>query len=465
MYVVPRTVAQTGERARGNSHKRHYFLRGNMLQIRGTTRKNIGLYSLVLSHVAIVCFSLVLVSERFPAFDINYDPNYRLDAILGVTFVALLSAILFTKVEFSFGYFVGFYLYTAVVGFVWLSYFSAFPYDHAAARISAIASIVAFLVPAMWLKPVLKKRIALTPAMFDRTVMALLLLSGITLAIAGFYDFKIVGVEDASNARATLVRPRALTYAIGIVTGAALPFVFSCYYFQRQWLLAGASLCLMMLFYPVTLSKLVLVAPFMMAFLCLLGRAADTRLSTILSLTIPAVLGISMWAAFGENAIYLLGFVNLRLLAVPASALDHYNDFFSTHPTTSFCQILFVKSYFGCLYKEPLSEIMARAYSLGNYNASLLATEGIASSGIYLAPISTFICGVMVAAGNAVSARLPPSFVLVSSSMLVVTLLNVPLTTTLITNGGAVLFLLWYATPVEYLSETKTNQNPPESPP
>jgi hypothetical protein len=423
-----------------------------MLEKQAITRKNIGLYLLVLYHVAICCLSLVLVSERFPPFDINYDPNARFDAIFGVAFMAAPVAILFSATEFSFGYLVGFYLFTSVAGFIWLSYFSVFPYDHALARISAIASIVTFLVPATLLKPVLKRKTALTIAMFEWIVMALLLISALTLAVAAFYDFKFVDVADASEMRASLSHPRALRYATGIATEAVLPFVFSCYYFRRNWLLAGTALCVMMLFYPVTLSKVVLAAPAMMAFFCLLGRTEDARFGAILSLTVPAALGILAWVTLGEHAIYLLGFVNLRLLAIPASALDHYNDFFASHALTGFCQISFVKNLFGCPYNEQLSEVMERAYGLGNFNASLIATEGIASSGIYLAPITTLICGLVVAVGNASSARLPPSFVLVSSSMLVVTLLNVPLTTTLGTYGGAILFFLWYVTPAEYLS-------------
>jgi hypothetical protein len=47
------------------------------------------------------------------------------------------------------------------------------------------------------------------------------------------------------------------------------------------------------------------------------------------------------------------------------------------------------------------------------------------------------------------SAGLPARFVLISGAMLPQILLNVPLTTTLLTHGAAVLFLLWYVKQIE----------------
>jgi hypothetical protein len=45
------------------------------------------------------------------------------------------------------------------------------------------------------------------------------------------------------------------------------------------------------------------------------------------------------------------------------------------------------------------------------------------------------------------SAGLPPRFILISGALLPQILLNVPLTTVLVTHGAGILFLLWYLTP------------------
>ena len=90
---------------------------------------------------------------------------------------------------------------------------------------------------------------------------------------------------------------------------------------------------------------------------------------------------------------------------------------------------------------------MEKAYGYGNFNASLFASEGIASVGPILAPVTALACGLAIALANRFSAGLPHRFVLISGALLPLVLLNVPFTTALVTHGAAVLFLLWYITP------------------
>ena len=94
--------------------------------------------------------------------------------------------------------------------------------------------------------------------------------------------------------------------------------------------------------------------------------------------------------------------------------MDVYNDFFSKHELTHFCQISLLKHFVACPYQEPLSIVMAQTYKSGNFNASLFATEGIASVGLWLAPVSVFVCGLVIALGNRLSAGLPYGFILTS---------------------------------------------------
>jgi hypothetical protein len=101
---------------------------------------------------------------------------------------------------------------------------------------------------------------------------------------------------------------------------------------------------------------------------------------------------------------------------------------------------------------------MARAYELGNFNASLFSTEGIASVGPLFAPVSVFVCGLVVALANRLSSGLPPRFILISSTVFPQILLNVPLTTALLSHGAALLFLFWYITPRAMLQQESSNQ-------
>jgi hypothetical protein len=127
--------------------------------------------------------------------------------------------------------------------------------------------------------------------------------------------------------------------------------------------------------------------------------------------------------------------------------MDVYGDFFSRHEQTYFCQVSVLKPFVSCPYQDQLSIVMERAYKLGNFNASLFATEGIASVGLLWAPVATFACGLIIALGNCLSAGLPGRFVLVSGAVFPHVLLNVVLSTALLTHGLLLLFLLWYITP------------------
>ena len=114
-----------------------------------------------------------------------------------------------------------------------------------------------------------------------------------------------------------------------------------------------------------------------------------------------------------QPIIHYFGTINFRMIAIPSVALDVYNDFFSTHDLTHFCQISFLKPFVDCPYNDPLSIVMEKAYHLGNLNASLFATEGIASVGPVLAPLAVLACGLVISLANRLSSGLPPEFVLV----------------------------------------------------
>jgi hypothetical protein len=66
---------------------------------------------------------------------------------------------------------------------------------------------------------------------------------------------------------------------------------------------------------------------------------------------------------------------------------------------------------------------------------------------LILAPLAVLGCGLVISIGNRLSSGLPANFILLSGGVLPQVFLNVPLSTTLLTNGAAILFLLWYITP------------------
>ena len=281
----------------------------------------------------------------------------------------------------------------------------------------------------------------------------ILILAAAVIASGAFHNFRLVGFADIDVLRNEFEFPGWLRYAIGATSNALLPFAFACFVARGNRWRAAAVLLLLLLFYPITLSKLALLAPLWLLFLAALSRFFEVRIAVVLSLSLPALAGVILMLLYKSELLsheqirHFFGAFNFRMIAFPSIALDVYNDFFSTHTVTYFCQIVFLKPFVSCPYHEFLSVMMARTYRLGNLNASLFATEGIASVGPVLAPLAALACGLVISLANRLSAGLPPGFILVSGGILTQVFLNVPLTTTLLSNGAALLFLLWYVTP------------------
>jgi hypothetical protein len=424
------------------------FLRGNMQML----QKHLASTLLVCFHIVICCISFAYTTQLFDTYHLSYNADRLFDAILIATAFALVS-LLFTFADFSFGYLVGFYLYTMVLGYLWLNCFSDFSYNREVAGLSAAVSAIAFLLPALFISSPLRRSLVISPRAFDRLLTFLFLLSLTTVAIGASYNFQFVSPRVVSSLRSEAI-PVTLRYLIGITSSVLLPFLFACFVARKNYWQAGATLSLLLFYYPVAMSKITLFAPAWLVFMVLLSRIFKARDAVALSLSGPVFVGVILIVLFKygviprNGAIPYFETINFRMIAVPSSAMDVYNDFFSKHDLTYFCQIQVLKSIINCPYHDQLSIVMMHAYPFGgNFNASLFATEGIASVGLLFAPVSVFVCGLVIAVGNRLSAGLPPSFILVSGAILPQVLLNVPFSTVLLTHGAALLFLLWYITP------------------
>jgi hypothetical protein len=418
-------------------------------------RERLWLAFLIGFHIVICCVSLVFISRyRYPvAFDpgtfhIFFDSARSHIAIMVVVAFALVSS-LFVFVGFSFGYFVGFYFYTMILSYLWLNCFTNLNYDHRLSGFSAAVSAVAFLVPALFVSVPIRQLFALSPKSFDRLLLLILALGAATVALGVFYNFRIVAIDDIYEYRDQLSIPAPVNYLLTMVSSALLPLAFAGFVANRAHWRAAAVLILLFLFYPITLAKITLFTPLWLVALLVLSKLFPARIGVVLSLLFPMLAGLGALVLLGLQGAQYFVTINFRMIAVPAVAMDVYNDFFSRHDLTHFCQISFLKPIMDCPYQEQLSLVMEKAYKLGNFNGSLFVTEGIASVGTLFAPVTAFACGLVIALGNRVSAGLPASFIMVSGAVLPQALLNVPLSVALLTHGAGLLFLLWYVTPRE----------------
>jgi len=276
----------------------------------------------------------------------------------------------------------------------------------------------------------------------------------VTFAAGASYNFRLVSVDNIYDFRDNLTSPTILNYLIGITSTAMLPFAFACFVEQKKYWRAGAALLLLLSFYPIILSKLTLFTPVWLVGMLVLSKFLQLRVAVIISLLAPMVIGLVLFILFRNEllpykaTIPYFGLINFRMLAIPSLAMDYYNEFFFRHDLTHFCQIGVLKRLIACPYQEPLSIVIYNAFGIGgNFNASLFATEGVASVGPLFAPVTAFACGLVIALGNRASAGLSPRFILLSGGLFPQTLLNIPFTTVLLSHGAVILFLLWYVMP------------------
>lgn len=408
-----------------------------------------GIISLLSVLAALCCLSLVEVSKR-----LDYIPFHQeglLEAIVVVAAFSCLAIALFAAASFSFGYGASLGLFSMMVGFLWINSFSRYPYNHQLARFSAIASFIAFLALAIVTPARFEPKLELSERAFRRLLLSIEILVLITLVTASQYNFRLVSLEHIYDFRQDIDFPPPLRYAIGIALSALLPFAFASHLQFRQPRRAALALFLALAFYPITLSKLALFAPALLLGLLILISLFEARIASILALLFPLAVGLILvnLAPLGHSGLAESYFktVNIRMFAIQSSALDIYNSFFSSHPHTNFCQISFLKPLMACPYDVPLSVVMQNTYTMGYMNSSMFATEGVASVGLWLAPISGLGCGAIIAFANYLSSGLPSRFILLSSALMPQILTNTPLSTSLLTHGLAILIALWCVTP------------------
>lgn len=431
-----------------------------MFGSRQLTSDRLGMAVLILFYIVICCVSCVYVTQLFFMFRMAYEPAKLFTAAVAVAAFAPV-LLFFTFARFSFGYFVGFYFFSMFIGYLWLSFFSDYTYDHRTALLSAVASAVVFLLPALFITSPVRQIDTISLRTFDRLLTLIFWFCIATVAVGASYNFRIVNPGDVSNLRADSF-PTILNYLIGITSSSLLPFLFACFLARKDLWRAAAVLILLLFYYPVAMSKVAFFAPVWLVAMASLSRIAGAKAAVILSVLLPALVGVVLiflfnkHAVLSEAAVAYFKIVNFRMIAIPSVAMDVYNDFFSKHELTHFCQMWFLKPVMHCPYQQPLSIVMFNDYPYGgNFNASLFATEGVASVGLLLAPVSALACGLVVALGNRLSAGLPPSFILVSGAILAQIMLNVPLTTVLLSHGAGLLFLLWYITPRSMFQEER----------
>jgi len=224
------------------------------------TSTRLSLQLLMLVHVATCC---ILYLRRDALFDVSHflsnptastrrrrsSPRFH------------SSPSLFVFADFS-CYFVGFHLYTVIVGYLWLNCFSEFGYNHYLAGLSAATSAIAFLLPALFIRGPLRRPGPSPLRLCNRSVNFILLLAVRNPAVGANYNFRLVGVGDIYSFRDTLNVSANSELSDGDPVRRIVAVRLRLLHRRKKSTGVPAPvLFLLACFYPITLSKLALFTP------------------------------------------------------------------------------------------------------------------------------------------------------------------------------------------------------------
>src|SRR6201994_3700120 len=126
-------------------------------------RHRFALVLLLGAHVIVCCVSLTYVAGFYQIPPLLVFSAARIGPAILIAAPVGFAVLLFAVSRFSFGYFLGFFLYTVILGYLWLIEFSVFPYDHRWPAVSAAFSGLLFLLPALMTVAPFRQRFALSP--------------------------------------------------------------------------------------------------------------------------------------------------------------------------------------------------------------------------------------------------------------------------------------------------------------
>ena len=413
------------------------------------------LYAVSVAYMGTLTFMLAqYLSEYYTYYHMIYDPG-RLDTYLWVCFLTPLTVLpagtrLETGSQFIFPIFmtyVGLSSPIFLINYVapsifWGVYFCLF-----------VSYLMMAISTRLLLKPI---RSPFTEKNYVLLLIATLLLFGTVFAVGMVQNFHVVDFAHLYE-----VRYSDTEFSAPLVQRFTDMYIFSFGGFfiglcllYRKFFLAMMFLLVYVICYGLVQYKTAILAPLWFIYLYLAFRLFR-NVSTArfyLVLTAPFWIGVALYFLFPQgrtldgNNVAIWGYLNLvifRQYAVSANALGIYYNFFQTHTHTFWSQITGVDFFLHYPYGDHTIAIeMQRRYELGNYNASFLATEGIASDGYEAIPFASAALAFAFVLLNTATRGIPPRILVIMMVMPCLMLNERPLSTSLLTGG--IIFLIFY---------------------
>jgi hypothetical protein len=263
------------------------------------------------------------------------------------------------------------------------------------------------------------------------------------VSFADVYDLRFEASEVETNA--------LIDYPLLWLSYCFLPFYIARGILRKSLVDLGVAFAGSVLIYATSGAKAALLMPFIIFGVHVAsGKAGNLLLRLLVLLTLGLLLIIVVLPNQGV-LLWVKSILLVRVLGTGGWTIATYYDYFSTHGFTFYTHIgpinALTDAYpYGELSLGQLIGIEYSGSARANFNANFWASDGFAAAGVAGVPaVTVVLCGVFYAI-NWISRGYSIRFVTLWLCGFWLALLNVPLTTALLSGGGAItLLLLWAA--------------------
>lgn len=254
-------------------------------------------------------------------------------------------------------------------------------------------------------------------------------------------------VYDLRFASSEVEKSAVGNYLILWLTYCFLPFYFARGIVRRNVLDIAVAALGSLLIYMASGAKVAILMGLIIAGLTMVyGKGKDFLFRLLVVAT--AVIVVIVAVLPDEGAFFFLKSILLmRVLGTGGWCMAHYYDYFSTHGFTYYTHIRFVDALTGAYPygDQSLGQLIGLEYTgsdLANFNANFWASDAFAAMGVAGVPIVTLAMCAFFVVLNRFARDFAPRFVMLWLSGFWIAVLNVPLSTAILSCGGLITLLL-----------------------
>lgn len=286
-------------------------------------------------------------------------------------------------------------------------------------------------------------------------ILFFLTMASMAILVVNYHQhMRLVSFEDVYDLRFEtneIVQSTFEGYLLSWLSYCFLPFYFTRGVLQKSFADIGLSVFGCILIYMATGSKAAILMPVIIFSLYLLiGSGKNFMLRLLIVMAIAVFLAVEL---IPNEGVLMWGksILMLRILGTGGWSIVTYYDYFSTNGFTYYTHIGPINALINAYpYGEySLGQTIGLHYSGSadaNFNANFWASDGFAALGILGIPVVTVFMSLMLYVLNRVASAYSTRFVALWLTGFWLAILNVPLTTALLSGGGGlVMLLLWSA--------------------